>query len=261
MDTSNDSILSAIKSQNLNYIIEQIINNPVSHVDRVEFLSKLYHVSQEDIRKGNYSVTKSERKSLALKRIHKITAETATFSFVSGIPGGVAIAASIPTDIAQNMVFSIRLSQEMAYIYDYDSVLDDEGNMDVDGLTLFLGIMFGANGAASLTRVASVNAAKYTANKIAKTALMKTWWYPVLKNISKVVAAKTLTKQGLAKGAAKVVPILGGFASGGLTAVTMEVTAKKLNDELLKGYGEAYDETQYKNDLKIIEGQFEEIQK
>lgn len=97
----------------------------------------------------------------------------------------------------QNMGYSIRLIQELAYIYDYEDVIDSDGELKIDGLILFLGTMFSAQGAASLLRVASRNAAVYASKKIMTTALTKGMWYPMLKNISKVVASKTLTKKDL----------------------------------------------------------------
>ena len=124
---------------------------------------------------------------------------------------------------------------------------------------MFLGVMFGVQGAASMVRVMSANAAKYTSKKIMNTALTKTVWYPILKKVSKVVASKTLTKKGLAGAASKTIPVIGGVASGGVTYFSMSHEAKRLNEELLHGFGKDYNENDYRKDIKIIEAEYEEI--
>lgn len=256
----NNSLLRMIQMGDLVGILELVLENPLTHVNRVEFLSKVYGMSENDIRKGEIDVSLEKKKIFAKQSIRKNITKSTSLSFFSGLPGGLAVAGTIPADILQNMVFSIRLIQELAYIYDYEDIIDQDGEIKIDGLILFLGIMFGAQGAASLMRVASRNAATYASKKIMTTALTKTMWYPLLKNISKVVASKTLTKKTLAGAVSKFIPVIGGVASGGITAVTMELASKKLNNELIKGYRTNYDEDSFNKDFKIIEAEFEEIE-
>ncbi len=79
------------------------------------------------------------------------------------------------------MVYSIRLAQQLAYIYDFDDLIEENGKIQTNGLLLFLGTMAGVNGLASLLRVSSSNAIKYASKQILGKPLMKTLWYPLLK--------------------------------------------------------------------------------
>lgn len=255
----NNNLIKAIQIGELTKVLETLLESPLVHIDRIKFLSKIYDLSEDDIRKGKITISLREREEIAKRRIRKNVRESTSISFLSGLPGGFALVGTIPADIIQNMGYSIRLIQELAYIYDYEDIIDQDGELKVDGLILFLGTMFSAQGAASLLRVASANAALYTSKKIMTTALTKGMWYPMLKNISKVVASKTLTKKGLAGAASKVIPVIGGIASGGLTAITMEIAAKKLNNELIKGFRSNYKEENFNKDIEIIEAEFEEI--
>lgn len=258
--TANSTLLNAIQTRNLNNLLEILLNNPMSHVNRIEFLSKIYDISEEDVLLGKIDSTLSEKEAYAKRCIKNNITKSTGLSFASGLPGGLALAGTIPADILQNMIFSIRLIQELAYIYEYEDLLDKEGDLKIDGIILFLGTMFSAQGAASLLRVASNNTANYASKKIMTTALTKGAWFPFIRNISKVVASQTLTKKGLASAASKAIPIIGGVASGGLTAVTMSVAAKRLNNELIKGYSSNYSEEKFNKDIEIIEAEFEVIE-
>jgi len=259
MGAQNSSALSAIKNGDIQSLLGLLLKTPGAYVDRIKFLSGIYNVSEDDIRSGNYYVSFSQRKLNSNKRIKANVRNSSGLSFVGGMPGGVAMAGTIPADIMQNMIYSIRLIQELAYIYDYENLADADDNLDSERMMLFLGIMFGAQGAASVLRVMSINTAKYTSQKIMNTALTKTIWYPIMKNISKVVASQTLTKKGLAGVASKSIPIIGGVASGGITAFSMSHEARRLNDEFIHGFGRDYGETDMEHDMKIIQAEYEDI--
>ena len=75
------------------------------------------------------------------------------------------------------------------------------------------------------------NFAKEIVKRLPKYALTKTVIYPIVKQVAKWIGVK-LTKDSFAKGLGKVVPILGGVISGGLTYVTFRPGAKKLKNTL-----------------------------
>ncbi|MBW7987525.1 hypothetical protein [Lactobacillus helveticus] len=77
----------------------------------------------------------------------------------------------------------------------------------------------------------------------------------IIKKITSIVAGKTLTKKGLASGIEKIVPVVGGVTSGSITMIGMEMSGKKLNSELLKGFEQNYSERDYEKDIKIIEAE------
>lgn len=259
MGDGSASALNAVKSGDLSKVIGYLLKAPGVRVDRTEFLAKLYKVSATDIESNNYHVSFNFRKKCADRRIRINVRNSTGFSFMSGLPGGVAIAGTIPADIMQNMIYSIRLIQELAYIYDYQDIVDADDDLNSDAIILFMGIMFGAQGAASILRIMSKNAAQNVGKKIMNSALTKTIWYPVLKKITSIVASETLTKKGLASIASKSIPVVGGVASGGITLVTMKHQASRLNEEFLQSFGRDYSDDDYQRDVDIIQAEYEDI--
>ncbi|GAB2027492.1 hypothetical protein [Lactovum odontotermitis] len=242
-------------------IIQTVMKTPIVHVNRVDFLSKTFNIKEDEVRDKTYSISSDKRKRIAEQRITVNVVHSTTVSVLTGLPSSaLTMAATIPADIIQNMGFSMRLIQELAYIYDYDDFVNEEGELQMDWAILFLGVMFGAQGAASLLRFAAPNVAKAAEKKVIATALTKTTWYPLTKKIFVTVTGKHLSKPILGKAASKAVPVVGGLASGVITAVTMEAGAKRLNKELLKGYGDNYTEAVFEADKRVIEGQFEEVE-
>ncbi|MDR0846083.1 MAG: EcsC family protein [Lactobacillales bacterium] len=257
----------AIKNDTINpkliKTLDLAIEVPGVKVNRTAFLTERFKVTKEDrdklLDEGPASLfTAEELDKAAEKSINYLTSESAAASFALGLPGGLAMAASIPADILQNMAFALRLAQELGYIYGYEDIMDESDKLTDEAyemLMIFLGVMFGAQAAASLLRVAAQNSAKYAAKQVMTKALTKTAWYPLLKKISAVVAAKTLTKQGLAKGVAKIIPIIGGVASGALTFATMKPMGKRLKKELAKLVN--YTEEDYLRDIKDVTNSME----
>lgn len=255
---SNQSeLLNSIKNGDIMSVLSYILNMPIAHVNRIEFLSKIYSVTESEIANNTYKVSFEERQHLAQKHINSTIVQTTAISFASGIPGGLAMAGTIPADILQNMIYSVRLAQQLAYIYDID--IENNNHIDTDAMLLFLGIMFGVNGAASLLRVTATNTGKYFSKKILKAGLSKTIWYPIFKKIVRIVSGKTLTIKALSNGASKFIPVIGGVTSGGVTFLGMKKSANLLNKELQRGYDTKYSEKEYQKDINILEGQFREL--
>lgn len=181
-------------------------------------------------------------------------------SVVAGLPGGLAMAITIPADVAQFYAFSLKLAQELGYIYGYDDLWasrDELGEEAKNTLLLYLGVMFGVNSAGALLRAGGVSVAKHVMKTVPQKALAKTFWYPILEKILKIFGVN-LTKGGFAKGMGKVIPILGGVISGGLTFATMKPMGKSLQRELSKLVH--YDEYQYQKDIEIIRKEAEIIE-
>ena len=91
--------------------------------------------------------------------------------------------------------------------------------------------MFGVNGAANTITKISASAAQKASKDIAAKALTKGTIYPIVKKIAQVLGIK-MTKDIFAKGVSKVIPIVGGIASGGLTYITYKPMAYKLKKHL-----------------------------
>ena len=181
-------------------------------------------------------------------------------SVVAGLPGGLAMAITIPADVAQFYAFSLKLAQELGYIYGYDDLWasrDELGEEAKNTLLLYLGVMFGVNSAGALLRAGGVSVAKHVMKTVPQKALAKTFWYPILEKILKIFGVN-LTKGGFAKGMGKVIPILGGVISGGLTYTTMKPMGKSLQRELSKLVN--YSEVQYQRDVETIRKEAEIIE-
>ena len=104
---------------------------------------------------------------------------------------------------------------------------DDEANM----VLIYLGVMFGEAQAAIALKEIAKHLAGVALKQIPKVAITKVVGYSTLKSLLRIVGVK-LTKDVAAKTAAKVIPLLGGVASGGLTFATLKIMSKRLYDKL-----------------------------
>ena len=245
-------------------VINESLKLPIVKVDRNEFLVKRFQNRVSDINdlleKGPQEYfTKVELDAEAQKCINQITMQSSALSFAAGIPGGVAIAATIPADIAQFYGYSLRLAQEISYIYGFQDLRDDQGALTEEGrnaLILYLGVMLGVSAAASAVRVLSKNLSVQVLKKLPQKALTKTVYYPVIKKVLATFGTK-LTKNTFAKGVSKAVPIVGGFVSGGINFMSMKPMASKLKNELGKSLN--YSNKDAKKDLEVLDIDFEII--
>lgn len=236
---------------------------PGVKVDRTSFLIKELnnHVSEEKINqvvKSNTIETGIDLNLLdkiAKNLISKRTNQTAGASFLAGLPGGLAMAATIPADTLQFFGVALRIAQELAYLYGFEDLWKDD-NIDNERvkneLTLFLGAMFGIGGATTTLRLISTNISKQALKKLPQKALTKTIYYPIIKKISTTIGLK-MTKDTFAKGASKAIPILGGLISGGLTYMSMKPMGNRLKDALASSINESYTVEDLKKDIKDLE--------
>ena len=224
----------------LESIISSAIQIPGVKVDRRKFLAETFASDefplQDVIDLGPIEVGVSQDKLALLshKLILKRTSQSSAASFVTGIPGGLAMAATIPADILQFFGMALRLAQELSYHYGAQDLwqngqVDDEKVKNQ--LLLYCGVMFGVSGAVSGVRVLSTQIAKTTLKKLPQKALTKTFWYPIIKQIGKAVGIK-VTKSTVAKGVSKAIPVIGGVISGGLNFASMMPMANRLQATL-----------------------------
>ena len=238
-------------------VVNESLKLPVVKVNRSEFLVKVFGDKVEDI---NQLIEEGPQAFLSIEdldraannRIYSIVAQSSTLSFATGLPGGLAMAATIPADITQFYGYSLKLAQEISYIYGYEDIWNQQGELTEEAketLSLYLGIMLGVSTASSAVRVLSGKLSVQALKKIPQKALTKTIYYPVIKKVLAVFGTK-LTKATFAKGVSKVVPVVGGVVSGGLNYFSMKPMATKLKNELRKGIN--YSEENLKQDLKIL---------
>lgn len=236
--------MSDSKQQTTEIALESIITASVQlpgvKVVRDKFLAETFAtedvVLQEVLDSGpiKAGITQDRLSSIAGKLILKRTSQSSAASFLAGIPGGIAMAATIPADVMQFFGMALKLAQELAYLYGADDLWKD-GTIDEEKvksqLILYCGVMFGVSGAVSGIRVLSTQIAKTTLHKLPQKALTKTFWYPIIKQIGKAIGVK-VTKSTVAQGISKAIPIIGGVISGTLNFASMMPMATRLNDAL-----------------------------
>jgi hypothetical protein len=219
-------------------VIESAAKLPFVRIDRTEFLtknlSKLCTPSQlqKAIVEGTLyaDIPVETLDSLANAVINAETIKVTAISTATGLPGGIAMAATIPADVAQFYGFAIRTAQELAYIYGWDEMFAESSELDANTesqLVLFIGVMCGVGAANMLVAKLFGETAKAVAKKVAAKALTKTWYYPIVKKIAALLG-KNMVKATFAKGVSKAVPIIGGAVSGGLTLATFKPMARRL---------------------------------
>lgn len=256
MSTEKD----AARDFTLETVIVSAVQIPGVKVNRKQFLAETFAKSDfsiDQIVENNpiqVGVPQEELLKIANKLILTRTSQSSLASFVAGIPGGLAMAATIPADILQFFGMALRLAQELAYLYGAQDLWEN-GNIDDDRvknqLILYCGVMFGASGAVSGVRVLTTQIAKTTLKRLPQKALTKTFWYPIIKQIGKAIGLK-VTKQTVAKGVSKAIPVLGGIISGGLNFASMMPMANRLLETLDEScFG--YTEEEFEADLNIID--------
>lgn len=248
------------KELTLENIITSAVQIPGVKVDRKKFLSEMFVAENVDLQDvidlGPVlaNVSKEDLARLANKLILKRTGQSSLASFAAGIPGGLAMAATVPADVLQFFGMALRLAQELSYLYGAEDLwqngqIDDERVKN--HLLLYCGVMFGVSGAASGVRVLSTQIAKTTLKKLPQKALTKTFWYPLIKQIGKAIGVK-VTKSTVAKSVSKAIPVIGGVISGGLNFASMMPMANRLQSALESAiFG--YTEEDFANDIDTIE--------
>lgn len=214
---------------------------PFVKVDRESFLRKelaVYCTSGQ----LSTAITESPVKVLTKAQINKIANGCIKYhltlvcsaSALAGLPGGWAMAASIPADIAQFYGHVFALTQKLLYLYGWSDLSDENGKLNDDTaqiLTLFVGIMMGSHAATEAIKNLTKAFAQQVAVRLPKQALTKYAIYNVAKQVAKWIGIK-LTKDGFAKGLAKVVPLIGAPISAGVTYWTFKPMANKLKKHL-----------------------------
>ncbi len=249
------------KAQDLSLesVVSTAIALPGVKVNRTAFLTECFKNEDVDIRAiiDNGPIAANCSRDMLAKRANSLimtrTSESSIASFLAGLPGGFAMGVAIPADILQFFAIALRLAQELSYLYGSQDLWRN-GELDtelVNGqLILYCGAMFGVSGAASGVRLLSAQLAKTAAKKIPQQALTKTFWYPLVKQIGKTLSIK-VTKTTVANGISKVIPIIGGVVSGGITFASMMPMGKRLAAALDNANFD-YTEDEIAEDISIV---------
>ena len=172
--------------------------------------------------------------SIAMDVIDFETKKSTVLSFSAGLPGGLAMLGTIPADVTQYYVHAFRIMQKLAYLYGWQSFIDDCDEMDDETLAAFallLAVMVGVSGANSALTMFSKTVQSNITKKIANKALAQTRYYPIIKKVLAGIGVKII-KSSFGDAVSKVVPVVGGLVSGALTFVSLKVGSRRLAGEL-----------------------------
>lgn len=237
---AKNAVANTISNFNAEDIVQQAMKLPIVKVNREKFLRKeLIKYYPENViglainKNPAYAGIEKERiNEISKQVINYETNKVSAISFAAGMPGGFAMVATVPADIAQYFAYMIRVMQKLAYLYGFedfelneDTISDDTMNQ----IMIFLGVMFGVQGANAGVKKIAEAAAKKVSKSLAQKALTKGTVYPIVKKIAQAVGIK-MTKQIFAEGVSKVVPVIGGAVTGGLSYITFKPCAKKLKN-------------------------------
>lgn len=238
-------------------LINESLKLPFIKVDRSDFLTKTFSNKIDDMPKlfkegPQAFFSKEELDRIASNVINSNVLKSSSISFASGLPGGVAIAATIPADMAQFYGYSLKLAQEISYVYGYQNIWANQDELTEDAkntLILYLGIMFGVSSAGSTIRILSNKLALQALKQLPNKTLTKHLYFTILKKVLAIFGTK-LTKATFAKGVSKVIPVVGGVLSGSMNYLSLKPMANKLKDELGKSVN--YTQQDFEQDIKIL---------
>ena len=143
-------------SQVWNKLMGAALALPGAKVNRTKFLTSQLrsHCSEEQVqvaiksRPATAGVSKGTIDRLADGCINSHLLKTSAISFATGIPGGWAMAGSIPTDLINFYWNAMVLSQKLAYLYGWPDAFFENDEVDDETknwITLLIGSMMGAS--------------------------------------------------------------------------------------------------------------------
>jgi hypothetical protein len=216
---------------------------PGAKVNRAEFLrSQLrnycndWQVAQAiQIRPAEAGIPVKVIDRIATSCINAHVAKASGISFATGLPGGWAIAGTIPADLAFFYWNAFVLSQKLAYLYGWPDLLE-QGEVDQETeiqITLLVGALMGSDAARRGLAALAERFVPQAACGLPRQSLTRYAIYNLTKQVGRWIGIN-ITKRTLAGGIAKMLPILGGVMSASVTAGMMFPMAWRLKNHLRK---------------------------
>lgn len=217
-----------------------ILKMPGAKINRESFLRKTFKDLPEE--KIRMCISDSPVRVLPPVLIDKVAsyiinshaAKVTAISTVSGIPGGLALLATIPADLANYYYHIVSVGQKLGYLYGFPDMVDDKGKLTPDGeimLTAFIGVMNKVQIANELIKKIATEMAKRmsekTARRIAGNILSKQLVSHAIETIATKLGTQISSKSA-SRGISKAIPIVSGLICGGLTYATFKPQSKRL---------------------------------
>lgn len=240
---------------------------PGIRIDRASFLQKeLQNKFSQDVIDDAIAYNPLHAK-ISAEVINKIADEVIKYertcvsgiSTVLGMPGGFAMAATIPADIAQYYGYMLRATQKLMYLYGFPAIDTEEKGQSFDSetmniLIICMGVMYSATGANTALRKIAEAFASGVEKQLLQKALTKGTIYPIVKSISKWFGVK-MTKDVFAGFFKKAIPVVGGVIGGGITFLSFKPCCDKLKASLQNTMlsNPDYSSKENDNDLEIVD--------
>lgn len=267
-----DNIIEKVKEEiTFENVLATAMKAPGVKVNRVKFLQKeLKKYCSDDVissainsNPAKAGIPRELIDKISKQIINYETTKVTGISMAASIPGGAAAVGAAAADITSYFAFILRTVQELAYLYGFEQfdLNDDEVDAEtMNTVLLFIGVMFGVQGAASTLQKFANVLAKQISKKLAQKALTKGTIYPIVKKVATSVGIR-MTKQIFADTVASAVPILGGALSGSLTYAMFRPGCMKLRRNL-RSYNlcnpEFYKSASEEPDKEVIDVEFVE---
>ncbi len=244
---------------------------PGIRIRRDEFLKKeLFKKYPENVIEDAIKYNPAHA-NIPLEEIDKIADEVIQFermcvsgiSAALGVPGGVAMVATIPTDIAQYYGYMLRATQKLLYLYGFPEIDTAEKGEILDSetmniLIICMGVMYGTAGASTALKGMAKALAVGVEKKLLRAALTKGTLYPIVKNVARWFGVN-MTKQVFAGFFKKAIPVVGGVLGGGITYMTFKPCCVRLKESLRNTRLSNPNYQSSEEDEIIIDADFKEI--
>ncbi len=230
----------------LNDIIIMALKVPGIQIDREEFLRKEFFKNHPQCVIDEIIATTPARAGISMQEVDKLANDTIAFerncvsgiSAALGMPGGVAMVATIPADIAQYYGYMLRAAQKLMYLYGFPAMDVNEKGQTFDSetmniLTICLGVMYGVAGANNALKSIAKALGNGVEKQLLKQALTKGTIYPIVKNVAKWFGVR-MTKDVFAGFFKHAIPLVGGAIGFGLTYASFKPCCDMLQKSLRK---------------------------
>lgn len=221
-----------------------ILKMPGAKINRVAFLRKTFRGLPEDkmiicIKESPVKiVAPSVLDSKGASIISSHTVKATAISTASGIPGGFAMLATIPADLANYYYHIVAVGQKLGYLYGFPDMVDKNGDLTEDGeimLTAFIGVMNKVEAAKKLIKQLAVELTKRiseeTVTRVVGNLMSKQIVAHGAEAIAKKLGAQISTKT-VSRSITKVIPFVSGMICGGITYATFKPQARRLHQAL-----------------------------
>ena len=216
---------------------------PGIKINRTEFLKKEFSKNYSEEIIEQIIKYNPAHENISLDEIDKIANAVIQYErlCVSGIstalsaPGGFAMVATLPTDIAQYYGYMLRAMQKLLYLYGFPEIdikenqLLDSGTMNT--LIICMGVMYGVAGANTALKSMAKALGLGVEKKLINKALTKGTIYPIVKSVAKWFNVR-MTKEIFAGFFKKSIPVVGGLIGGGITYLSFKPCCEKLKTTL-----------------------------